>query len=77
MRGNSAEEVAERVLGQTSLCGLQVMIRNMLTSNSHYVLKLVVYQPCGKMIIFMFENRAAFIMHRHYICDQNIDLFII
>lgn len=76
MRGNSAEEVAERVLGQTSLCGLQVMIRNMLTSNSHYVLKLVVYQLCGKMIIFMFEIELH-LLCIDTICDQNIDLFII
>lgn len=27
MRGNSAEEVAERVLSQTSLCGLQVSLK--------------------------------------------------
>jgi hypothetical protein len=40
MRGNSAEEVAERVLSQTSLCGLQVIIRNLLrTSNNHYLLE--------------------------------------
>lgn len=28
MRGSSADEVAERVLSQTSICGLQVIIRN-------------------------------------------------
>lgn len=35
MRGNSAEEVAERVLSQTSIWGLQVIIRNIITSNNH------------------------------------------
>lgn len=38
MRGNSAEEVAERVLSLMSICGLQVRIINIQASKV-YILK--------------------------------------
>ena len=42
MRGSSAEEVAERILGQTSLSGLQVRFQNKrnIQTSSLYLIKL-------------------------------------
>ena len=55
MRGNSAEDVAERVLSLTSICGLQVRIINIqqvqLLKSGHE--SCVVVQPYGTDI-FLF-----------------------
>lgn len=43
MRGNSAEEVAERVLSQTSIGGLQVIIRKIIASNANVLCVVLGY----------------------------------
>ena len=74
MRGNSAEDVAERVLSLTSICGLQVRIINiqqvqLLKSDLE---SCVVVQPFGRVLIFYLKIET-YIM----ICGQGTLIQII